>query len=162
MQHERQNVSPKLLVGITAQTSFSKEINPLASEIGKTVNKYITEQVAQKIPHRKNPGIIFCAYTDYTDEYKGDYTYFIGEEVTAVSELPEGMSQIEIPAGTYLKLTTDTGAIPLIIINAWQKIWQLFQGNSHGKRVYKVDFEVYDERAKNPQNAIVDLYVGVK
>jgi len=68
---------------------------------------------------------------------------------------------LEIPAGTYLKLTTDAGAIPFIIINAWQKIWQLFQNDNYGKRLYKVDFEVYDERAKNPQDAIVDLYVGV-
>lgn len=162
MHYERQHVSPKLLVGITTQTNLTKETNPLTSEIGKIVNRYMAEQIAQKIPHRKNPGVGICAYTDYTDEYKGDYTYFIGEEVTEVGELPDGMSLLEIPAGTYLKLTTDSGVIPFIIINAWQNIWQIFQGSNHGKRLYKVDFEVYDDRVKNPQSAIVDLYVGVE
>ncbi|WP_032112168.1 GyrI-like domain-containing protein [Candidatus Paracaedibacter symbiosus] len=162
MQYERQEVPHKLLVGITARTSFAKETNPLTSEITKLVTRYLNEETANKIPNRKSPGVGICAYTDYTNEYLGEYTYFIGEEVTEVDELPEGISMLEIPAGTYLKLTTDSGAMPFVIINAWQKIWQLFQGGDQGKRRYQIDFEVYDKRAKDPQSTIVDLFVGVE
>ena len=31
-----------------------------------------------------------------------------------------------------------------------------------GERRYSTDFEVYDERAANPQNAVLDIYVGIK
>ncbi|HXM23809.1 MAG TPA: hypothetical protein VN948_21300 [Terriglobales bacterium] len=31
-----------------------------------------------------------------------------------------------------------------------------------GKRAYKTDFEVYDQRARNPQDSQIDIYVGVK
>ena len=35
-------------------------------------------------------------------------------------------------------------------------------GNSNLDRTHKADFEVYDERTKNPENAEVDVFVVVK
>ena len=29
-----------------------------------------------------------------------------------------------------------------------------------GKRKYVSDFEIYDERAANPNNTIIDIYIG--
>jgi predicted transcriptional regulator YdeE len=31
-----------------------------------------------------------------------------------------------------------------------------------GKRQYLADFEVYDQRAANPNSAVVDIYIGIK
>ncbi len=31
-----------------------------------------------------------------------------------------------------------------------------------GTRAYRSDFEVYDKRAHDPKNTILDVYVGVK
>jgi predicted transcriptional regulator YdeE len=31
-----------------------------------------------------------------------------------------------------------------------------------GDRTYKSDYEVYDQRAQNPTDAVVDLYVAVR
>jgi predicted transcriptional regulator YdeE len=36
------------------------------------------------------------------------------------------------------------------------KIWQ-----SNLDRTYTTDFEVYDERAQNPANVVVDIFIGV-
>lgn len=31
-----------------------------------------------------------------------------------------------------------------------------------GERVYIADFEIYDQRAADPSNAIADIYIGIK
>jgi predicted transcriptional regulator YdeE len=31
-----------------------------------------------------------------------------------------------------------------------------------GDRMYRADFEIYDERAADPQSVVVDVYVGIK
>jgi predicted transcriptional regulator YdeE len=31
-----------------------------------------------------------------------------------------------------------------------------------GERAFVADFEVYDERAADPQNAVVDVWVGMR
>jgi len=36
------------------------------------------------------------------------------------------------------------------------------QAQLGGKRAYTTDFEVYDQRARNPQDSQIDIYVGVK
>lgn len=159
MQTEK--VSHKLLVGVSVRTSFVKEANPLTSEIMKLVGKYFSGQLGDKILNRIKQGVTYCVYSEYENEYKGDYRYFIGEEVSSIDAVCEGFDVLVIPQGDYLKFTAGPGAIPIIVISTWQKIWQLFQKNEHGKRLYKVDYEVYDERARNPQNSIVDIYVGI-
>lgn len=162
MQNNRQAVAPKVLIGATVTTNFVKESSPLTSEITKLVGAYIGEKKADIIPNRKNPNVSICAYFNYTNKYLGDYSYFIGEEVNENAVPPEGMVRLEIPAGSYYKVTTEPGIIPFVLMNAWHKIWQLFESTDNGKRLYDVDFEVYDERAKDANKAIVDIFVGVK
>lgn len=48
----------------------------------------------------------------------GDYTFFIGEEVSQALEIPAGLMEIFIPAQTYVKFTTDSGVMPDVCINA--------------------------------------------
>ena len=50
----------------------------------------------------------------------------------------------------------------MLIINAWQNIWRMSSADFGGERLYGTDFELYDQRAANPANAIVDIYVGLK
>jgi predicted transcriptional regulator YdeE len=44
---------------------------------------------------------------------------------------------------------------------AWQAIFKL-EAEKKIQRTYKTDFELYDQRSQDPQNAQVDLYVGLK
>ncbi len=34
--------------------------------------------------------------------------------------------------------------------------------NLGGKRKYIADFEVYDQRAANPNQAVIDIYIGIE
>lgn len=86
----------------------------------------------------------------------------IGEEVTEVGSLSEGLKAFTIPAQTYAQFTTDAGPMPQVVIAAWQEIWQMRDTDLGGKRAYQADFELYDERARDPQKTVVDLYIGVK
>ena len=49
-----------------------------------------------------------------------------------------------------------------VVPAAWMKINSLPKTAVGGDRVYRADFEVYDERAMDPQNLQVDVYVGIR
>jgi predicted transcriptional regulator YdeE len=67
-----------------------------------------------------------------------------------------------IPKSKYQRFTTEAGVMPQIVIKAWQDIWQMTPSMLAGKRKYKADFERYDHRAHDLNNAIVDIYIGVE
>lgn len=118
--------------------------------------------MAEKISNRKKPGTTFCAYTDYETDHNGEYTYFIGEEVSSfISPLHEGFQKLVIPKQRYAKFTTGPAPMPDVIVNAWKEIWEMSPKHLGGHRSYKTDFEIYDERATDHQNIVLDLYIGI-
>lgn len=152
------------LVGISARTSNINifEENPVNNKIAATVQKYFHEGLHAKINNRKNPGVTYCVYTNYESDFTGDYTYFIGEEVDSFDNLPEGFETLAIPIQTYAKFTTDSGPMPKVCISAWQNIWKMTAAEFGSERAYVADFEVYDERALDHQNVMLDIYIGLR
>jgi predicted transcriptional regulator YdeE len=146
------------LVGITARTSNLKEFIPTEAQIGKTFGRYVIEDVASKIQNRICAGKTYLAYTDYENDYKGEYTFFIGEEVSSFDH--QIFDQLEIQPGTFEKFTTATGKIPDVVLQEWQKIWQLLDVHTPGKRRYATDFEIHHYNDLN--QATVDIYIGLK
>lgn len=162
MQKSSQKLNDIKLFGIQARTNNLNEMNPLASKIMKTITQYHAQDYASRMPGRiLSPRRIFCAYTDYESDHMGDYTFFIGEEVSSLASCPEDMTELRIPAQNYAKFTTDPGPMPLVVINAWQQIWAMNPKDMGGDRAYKTDFEIYDENF-NPGAAIIDIYIGLK
>ncbi|MCX7121760.1 MAG: effector binding domain-containing protein [Gammaproteobacteria bacterium] len=162
MNKEKINIEGFTLAGIVVRTSNKNEMNPNTAKIGATVNAYWERQIASQLKDRVNPDVTFLAYTDYESDEHGEYTFFIGEEVHPLENQNEStFAQLVIPEGSYQKFTTDAGSIPDIVISAWQKIWLMTKSDFEGKRRYHTDFEIYDERAKNPANAVVDIHVGI-
>lgn len=155
---------PKIkLVGLSVRTSYQQECDKANGVIFPCVMRYFHEALSKKIPHRKNPGTTFCAYTDYDSDYKGAYTYFIGEEVASFDILlPKGFSLLSTPQQQYAKFTTSPAPMPNVITDAWNEIWKMHPTDLGGQRSYQTDFEVYDERASDHQNIVLDLYIGIK
>jgi predicted transcriptional regulator YdeE len=149
------------LVGLKVRTNNKNEMNPATSRIGSCYGRYLSEQIASKILHKKDPNTLYCAYTDYESDYTGEYTYFIGQEVTSFEGLREGLEALTIPPQTYAQFTTDPGPIPQVVIQAWQEIWSMTPHDFGGKRSYRVDFEAHDGRAHDPQKTIANLYIGI-
>lgn len=150
------------LIGLKARTSLALESNPVTSQIVPTVGRYFQEGICAKIPGRIKPGINYFAYAEYETDFTGLYTYLIGEVVDDKAEAPEGLYKLNIPSQAYSKITNGPGPMPGVCIQAWQKIWLMNKEELGGDRAYIADFEIYDERAKDYQNTILDIYVGLK
>jgi predicted transcriptional regulator YdeE len=152
-----------LLVGLFQRTTNQKEMNAETAIIGKTIQEYFSKNFSNTIKNRKNPGVTYCIYTEYESDFNGEYTYFIGEEVTDFANNMETdtVKNLMIPAQKYVKFTSSSGKMPAICIDLWQKIWAMDEKSLGGKRSYIADFEIYDERAKDPQNTVLDIYIGI-
>jgi predicted transcriptional regulator YdeE len=149
------------LIGITTRTNNNNELDPMTSKIFPIVQRYFHNALFEKIPHRKKPGTTLCVYTEYESEHTGEYTYFIGEEVISFDNCPNEFAKITIPAQTYAKFTNGPAPMPDVVRNSWFKIWKMTEKDLGGTRRYIADFEIYDERAANHQNIVLDILIGI-
>jgi len=148
------------VVGISARTTNAKEMTA-DGVIGKYWGRLFQDGLIAKIPNKADENIV-AVYTDYASDHSGEYTYVLGARVKSASEIPEGMVAKTIPTGKYVVFTSEQGPAYQTVPQLWQKINSLPKTAPGGDRAYKADFEVYDERARDPQNTVVEVYVGVK
>ena len=161
MKKAIETLPPLKLIGITARTNNAREMDPAAACIGAMMGRYFGGGLAHQIPGRITPDTTYCVYTHYESDVMGDYTYFIGEAVDAFDAVPEGLEMLEIPAQRYAHFTTEPGAMPGVVIGAWQSIWSMSDEVLGGARAYVADMEIYGAGATDPQNSIVDVYIGI-
>lgn len=162
MKKQKVEMNELTLVGLTMRTNNQNEMNPEVAKIGKKVAEYFESQANSGIQHRSHPGVTYCAYTEFESDEHGEYTYFIGEAVDSLDGQDlEKYQTITVPAGNYQKFTTESGQMPDVVISAWQKIWQMTADEFEGERRYHTDFEVYDQRAADPAQTVVDIFIGL-
>lgn len=162
MKKEKVSRSEISLIGLAIRTNNKNEMNTQTAKIGELVRYYHQEEIAAQIPNRINFGVTLSVYTDYDSDEHGNYTYFIGEEVDSFEEVPEGLHVLIIPPADYQKFTTEAGKMPDVVIQAWQQIWGMGGQELGGKRTYLADFELYDHRAIDVDDSIVDIYIGIE
>ncbi|MDR3478427.1 MAG: GyrI-like domain-containing protein [Gammaproteobacteria bacterium] len=150
------------LVGLSLRTNNQNEMDPSLAQIGGLLGTYFAGNIASKIPNRKNPNVTLAVYTEYDSNELGDYTYFLGEEVSSFQDIPAELKTMTLPASQYQKFTTETGPMPKVCIDAWLQIWKMSSEDLGGERAYQADFELYDNRAINPAETSLDIYIGVK
>ncbi len=162
MQPRVVNQQPFQVIGIAASTSNAKEAGPDAI-IGKQWHRFMSEDLINKIPNRVDQ-TIYAVYTDYTSDFNGQYTVILGAKVRPIPNptIPDGMVIKTVPAGRYAVFTSDRGPVVKVVVDTWKQIWAYYQSPQNGQRAYQADFEVYDQRAADPNNAQVDIYVGLK
>ncbi len=150
------------VVGIATRTNNAKEAGPQGA-IPKLWQRFMQEHVLEHIPNKTNPDL-YAVYTDYVSDANGDYTLVIGAKVGTVSDslIPSGMVRTEIPAGQYAVFTCDRGPAAKVVVERWKRIWSYYESPGNGERAHRADFEVYDQRAADPNNAQVDIYIGLK
>ncbi len=71
-------------------------------------------------------------------------------------DVPNGLHSLAIPQQQYEKVEAK-GKMPDCIAQTWKEIW-----DSKMARAYLYDYEVYDERSQNLENAEVDIFIGVQ
>jgi predicted transcriptional regulator YdeE len=112
--------------------------------------------IIDKIPHKTDPSI-YSIYTDYEKDHTKPYTTIIGCKVDNLSTIPTGMVGKTFAGGNYSKRTVKGNIREGLVFNEWAKIW-----NADLPRVFTADFEVYGEKAQDPENAEVDIFVAVE
>jgi predicted transcriptional regulator YdeE len=148
------------VVGIAVRTSNAEQMTP-ERPIGKQWERLFKEGVLAAIPNKAD-GNIVALYTEYASDKDGEYTYVLGARVTKVESVPAGMVVKNVPAGRYAVFTSEKGPVQKVVVEMWQRVWATPKSALGGDRTYKADFEVYDQRAKNPADSVVDLYVSVR
>lgn len=156
-----QENTDRYIVGLSVRTSNKESFDPTTNKIGPLIAQYWQEKVMDRIPNRKNSGVTLAVYTAYESDEHGEYTYFFGEEVSSFKNCPSELSQCTIPAGKFCKLTTPNGKMPDVVIEGWMNIWKMTANDLGGKRAYQADFEVYDDRASDPNATHMDIYIGI-
>jgi predicted transcriptional regulator YdeE len=152
------------IVGIEARTSNAQEMKG-NGVIPAQWQKWQDRQAHSKGPSevRAADGNIYAIYTDYASDRNGEYSFVIGVRPEPGATVPEGMVLKKIPAGDYAVITSEKGPASKVVPAAWMHVWAL-EDNAQlgGTRAYKADFEVYDRRSADPQNAQVDIHIGLK
>ena len=148
------------MIGISARTTNAKEMSA-DGVIGKQWGRLMQEGLLAKIPNKADKAIV-AVYTDYASDHNGEYNYVLGARVTSDADVPAGMVAKRIPAGRYAVFTSEKGPAAKVVPEAWMRINSLPKSAVGGDRVYGADFEIYDQRAVDTQNSVVDVYVGIK
>lgn len=142
------------IIGINVRTT--NENQQAAKDIPTLWNTFMTEDIINKIPNKVN-NTIYAIYSDYESDHTKPYTTYIGCQVLSLENIPENMIAKTIMKGNYTKFTTTGDLSKGLVYDEWMKIW-----NTPLNRKYTTDFEVYGEKAQNPTNAEVAIYIATE
>ncbi len=151
-----QNVKkePFMVIGIKVRTTNENE--QAGKDIVALWNTFMTEGILEKIPNKLSSEV-YSIYTNYESDYTKPYDTILGCKVSTLKNIPEGMVGQSFDSGIYTNFTVKGDLSQGIVYGKWLEIW-----NIDLDRSYIADFEIYGEKAQNPTNAEVQIYVGVK
>lgn len=141
------------VIGIAIRTT--NENGQAAQDIPQLWSKFMSEGISEKIPNKiKND--IFCIYTNYESDHTKPYDTVLACQVSSLDNVPVGMVGHTFKGGLYEKFVTKGDLNQGIVYNAWLDIWE--KGLD---RNYTTDFEIYGEKAQNPADAEVDIFIAL-
>lgn len=149
-----QKIKPFSVIGICVRTT--NENGQATKHIPALWGKFINEGTLEKIPG-KIDNTIYCIYTDYEKDHTKSYTTILGCKVQNLDNIPNEMVGKNVDEASYEKFIAKGNLMQGAVLNEWKKIW-----NADVQRTFTADFEVYDEKSKNPENAEVDIFIAVK
>ena len=119
--------------------------------------KFMEGELKDKIPNKVSDNI-YCLYTNYEGDHTQPYDAILGCKVSSIEDIPEGMVAHNIESTNGAKFLAKGSLIKgEAVVNTWFKIWE-----SSLDRTFTTDFEVYDERSTDLENAEVDIYISIK
>ena len=143
------------LIGLALPGKTTNENGQSAIDCGSLWQKFEDGKYAEKIPGRLSDEI-FAVYHQFEGDHTRPFSYFIGCKVGTGTQTPEGLDSLAVPAGKYQKIIS-SGKMPDCMVNTWKDIW-----NSDIRRAYQSDFEVYDSRSWDWNNAQVDIFISIE
>jgi predicted transcriptional regulator YdeE len=150
----KQSIPTFSVIGIEVRTT--NENGQSAQDIPALWTKFMSEGIMEKIPNKTDPSI-YCIYTDYESDHTKPYTTILGCKVEHLNDIPKGLRGITVNAANYEKRTVNGNLHQGLVFNEWLKIWE-----SSLPRTFVTDFEIYGEKAANPEQAEVNIFVGCR
>jgi predicted transcriptional regulator YdeE len=160
------NLEPKIvtlpnsikLVGLSVKTDV-REIYKDAAKLGKEYSRF---KETHKISNLKEPWAFVAYSKDFNEETKS-WEYIMGDVVTNLDSVPEGLGAYEIPAATYAIFPIqakfkflwglEIGRMKRYIFSKWLPNSKYESTGS--------DFEYHNEKSTG-KNPTIDLYVAIK
>jgi len=143
------------IIGIETETT--NENGKSAEDLGKLWERFYGENVPSKIQNKKSDEI-YSIYTDYESDYQGKYKTIIGQKVSSLDKVPNGLIGREFNGGKYQKFIAK-GQMPNAVMEKWQEIWAK---DKELNRKYTADFEVYGKKSQNGENSEVEIYIATE
>jgi predicted transcriptional regulator YdeE len=143
------------LIGLALKIKTTNTNGQSSIDCGNLWQEFEKGKYIDIIPNKLNDQVL-AVYHQYEGDHTKSFSYFIGCKVKAGSEVPAGLETLTITQGVYQKIDAK-GKMPDCVINAWKEIWA-----SDIPRTYQIDFEVYDEKSKDWNNAEVEIYLSIK
>ena len=147
------------VAGYSVRTNNDVE-STAASRIAQVWQSFMRDNPAALLPNKLGDEV-YAVYSDYETDFTGDYTFTLGYKVPPDIKLPSGLVMVELHTGKYAILTSEIGPAPHVVPSLWQRIWSMTPSELGGVRSYQADFELYDQRSSNPEQAQVDIYLGL-
>jgi len=147
-------IEPFMVIGIVVRTT--NENGQSAKDIGELWGRFMSEGIVEKIPN-KIDATVLSIYNNYQGDHSQPYDTILGCKVSSLENIPEGMIGHSFDGGTYVKFVSKGDLTKGVVYETWADIW-----NNNLDRTYIADFEMYGDRAQNPVNAEVDVFVGIK
>jgi predicted transcriptional regulator YdeE len=148
------------MAGLATRTSNAAEMSG-KGKIGCIWQAFLQPGLAAKIPNKIGVDLI-AVYTDYETDHTGHYTYFLGLPVLSGHGMPSGLIVRHIPPGHYAVITSKRGPVKKVVREVWQHIWAMPPEELGGKRAFRCDYEIYDQRSADPENTQIEVYVGLR
>jgi predicted transcriptional regulator YdeE len=142
------------LIGLSLKTKTTNANGQSSIDCENLWHEFEKGNYSEIIPDRIS-NEIFGVYHQYEGDSIKPFSYFIGCKVKAGAAAPKSLDKIIIPQGVYYKIIAK-GKMPDCVTRAWKEVW-----TSDIPRTYNIDFEVYDERSKDWNNAEVDVYLSI-
>ena len=139
----------KLMIsGISVVTNNQNELDENNAKIPQLWDDYFSQDIYKKTFNKAKDGYMYGVYSDYVTGEEGDYTITVGVEVTKPKKA------IVIENQKYLVFTKQ-GELPDVVIEAWQEVWNYFDGEPEHERAYKIDFEKYVSEEE------IEIYISI-
>ena len=148
------------VAGLAARTDNADEMSG-NGKIGNLWQEFLQSNLAARIPNKIGADLV-AVYTDYETDHTSHYTYLVGVPVLSDESLPAGLTVKHVPAGRYAVFTSSRGPVQQIVPKIWQRIWSTSPEELGGTRAFQTDYEIYDQRAADPENAQIDVYIGLR
>jgi len=151
---ENRSIPSFNIIGIAIRTS--NQNNQAAKDIPELWARFFENDIMNRIPNKVS-NELYCVYTEYERDHTLPYTTLLGCKVAHLDDLPEDMDGIRIEESLYHHVEAEGNLAAGIVYDTWLNIWE-----AGLPRAFSADFEIYGEKAQNPEQAKVDIFIALQ